>query len=87
MRPDTTVVVLPGFDQPMRLRQQGEHMLIQAFVPQATIEAFHARIWIGAGSTEAMPLRRAPSVHALAVRIELHVSRRFEPPVPDVPPI
>lgn len=62
-------------------------MLIQAFVPQATIEAFHGRIWIGAGSTEAMPLRRPPAVQTLAVRIELHVSRWFEPPVPDVPPI
>lgn len=44
MWPDPVAVLPPGLDQPARLCQQAEHVLVQAFVPQTAVEDLHERI-------------------------------------------
>jgi hypothetical protein len=44
MWPDLAVVLAPGLDQPTRLGQRAERVLIQAFVSQTAVETLHERI-------------------------------------------
>ena len=44
MRANGVVVDAPSFDDVARLGERGEHMLVQALVPQLAVEALHEAV-------------------------------------------
>jgi len=56
MRPHLVIILLPGGQHGARLGQRGEQCLVQAFIPQPTVEAFHESILLRLAGCDVVPL-------------------------------
>ena len=55
MRANGVVVDAPSFDDVARLGERGEHMLVQALVPQLAVEALHEAVLLRLARRDVVP--------------------------------
>lgn len=56
MRPAGVVIdPPPGFDDPLRLGERGEDMLVEALAPEATVEGFDEGILLRLAGRDVVP--------------------------------
>ena len=60
MRSNGVVVDPPSFDDPAGLGERGEHMLVQALIPQLAIEALHEAVLLRLARRDVVPLDAIP---------------------------